>query len=224
MSRSAVLFDFDGTLADTIPLIVASYRHTLTAPDQPAPTEAVIRSWIGRPLLETLEAHRPGEGALLVDRYREHSTAHHDTLIAVVPGAADLVTALQERQVPVGVVSSKRADMVRHGMRVTELPHVDVVVGLLETTAHKPDPAPLLEGARRLGIDPADCVYVGDAVVDVQAAHAAGMAAVAVTWGAGEEDALRALAPDAVARDVDELRTALTGLLELDGGSSAPTS
>lgn len=215
MSRRAVLFDFDGTLADTIPLIVASYRHALTAPDRPAPAEAVIRSWIGRPLLETLETHRPGEGALLVDRYREHNLAHHDTLIAVVPGAADLVTGLLTRRVPVGVVSSKRADMVRQGMRVTELPDVEVVVGLEETTAHKPDPAPLLEGARRLGVDPAACAYVGDAVVDVQAARAAGMAAVAVTWGAGVEDALRALGPDAVARDVAELRTALADLLGL---------
>ena len=213
MSRRAVLFDFDGTLADTIPLIVASYRHALTAPDRQVPHEAVIRNWIGRPLLETLETHRPGEGALLVDRYREHNLAHHDTLIAVVPAAADLVAELLDRQVPVGVVSSKRADMVRQGMRVTELPHVDVVVGLLETTAHKPHPEPLLEGARRLGVDPADCVYVGDAVVDVQAARAAGMAAVAVTWGAGDEDALRALDPDAVVRDVDDLRTVLAGLL-----------
>lgn len=217
MSRRAVLFDFDGTLADTIPLIVASYRHALTAPDRPAPTETPtdgeIRSWIGRPLLETLETHRPGEGALLVDRYREHNLAHHDTLIAVVPGAADLVTELLDRQLPLGIVSSKRADTVRQGMRVTELPHVDVVVGLLETTAHKPDPAPLLEGARRLGVDPADCVYVGDAVVDVQAARAAGMAAIAVTWGAGEETALRAEAPDALVHDIPGLREALAELL-----------
>lgn len=213
MSRHAVLFDFDGTLADTVPLIVASYRHALTRPDSQVPQEAVIRSWIGRPLLETLETHRPGEGALLVERYREHNIAHHDTLIAVVPGAADLVAELQASGLPLGVVSSKRADMVRQGMRVTELPHVDVVVGLLETTAHKPDPAPLLEGARRLGVDPADCVYVGDAVVDVQAARAAGMAAVAVTWGAGEAGALQAEGPDALVRDVDELREALASLL-----------
>lgn len=216
MSRTAVLFDFDGTLADTVPLIVASYRHALTAPDRPAPQEAVIRSWIGRPLLETLEGHRPGEGVDLVDRYREHNLAHHDTLIAPVPGAAELLVELLERQVPVGVVSSKRADTVRQGMRVTELPHLDVVVGLLETSAHKPDPEPLREGARRLRVDPADCVYVGDAVVDVLAAHAAGMAAVAVTWGAGEEADLRALDPDVVVSDVTALRTALAGLVQLD--------
>jgi pyrophosphatase PpaX len=152
----------------------------------------------------------------LVDRYREHNLAHHDHLIATVPGADALVAELLDLGVPVGVVSSKRADMVRQGMRVTELPHVDVVVGLLETTAHKPDPEPLLEGARRLGVDPADCIYVGDAVVDVQAARAAGMAAVAVTWGAGEEEMLRAMDPEAVVRDIAELRTALSDLLALD--------
>ena len=216
MSRRAVLFDFDGTLADTVPLILASYRHALTAPDRVVPDETALRSWIGRPLLETLETHRPGEGSVLVDRYREHNLAHHDHLIATVPGADALVTELLDLGVPVGVVSSKRADMVRQGMQVTELPHVDVVVGLLETTAHKPDPEPLLEGARRLGVDPADCIYVGDAVVDVQAARAAGMAAVAVTWGAGEEEMLRAMDPEAVVRDIAELRTALSDLLALD--------
>lgn len=216
MTRHAVLFDFDGTLADTVPLILASYRHALTAPGHVVPEEATIRRWIGRALLEALESQRPGEGAALVERYREHNLAHHDTLIRTVPGAAELLKEVLDSGVPVGLVSSKRADMVRQGMRVTELPHVDVVVGLLETTAHKPDPAPLLEGARRLGVEPEDCVYVGDAVVDLLAARAAGMAAVAVTWGAGEEGDLRAEGPDALVHDVPALRVALAELLPLD--------
>ncbi len=88
---------------------------------------------------------------------------------------------------------------------------VDVVAGLEDTERHKPDPAPLLHGAAGLGVDPATCVYVGDAVVDVEAARAAGMGAVAVTWGAGEAGALAASGPDAVLDTVGELAAFLLG-------------
>lgn len=185
----AVLFDFDGTLADTVPLIVESYRHTLADLEAPL-DEPEIRSWIGRTLVEVLEERHPGRGAELVTRYREHNLAHHDTLIRTVPGAGELLEELAEHGIRVAVVSSKGRETVRRGMRVTGLPDVEHVVGMEDTPVHKPDPAPLLEGARRLGAAPADCVYVGDAVVDVLAARAAGMAAVAVTWGAGTREAL----------------------------------
>ena len=222
LSCDGILLDFDGTLADTIPLIVASYRHALGgndagsadtsgSPGVGVPDETTIRRWIGRALRETLEEVRPGEGDALVQRYREHNLAHHDDLIEPVPGAGELVEALQAAGRSVAVVSSKRAELVRRGMRLTGVPEVEVVVGLEETSRHKPDPGPLLEGARRLGLDPSRCVYVGDAVVDVQAARAAGMGAVAVTWGAGSVDDLEAAGPDALARDADDLRRLLLG-------------
>lgn len=208
-----VLFDFDGTLADTIPLIVASYQHALAQADGAVVEEATIRPWIGRALRDTLEERHPGRGAELADRYREHNLAHHDTLIRPVPGAADLVAQLQRSGVPVAVVSSKKAETVRRGMRVTDLPEVEHVVGLDETAAHKPDPAPLLEGARRLGLPPQDCVYVGDAVVDVLAALAAGMRPVGVSWGAGDPAAMRDAGAEVVVDTVDELRQALAPLI-----------
>lgn len=204
----AVLFDFDGTLADTIPLILESYRHTLEAVDDPA-DEAVVRGWIGRTLIDVLEERHPGRGEELVRRYREHNLAEHDRLIRPVPGAAELVADLQEAGVPVAVVSSKLSDTVRQGMRVTALPEVEVVVGMESTPVHKPDPAPLLLGAQRLGVRPQDCVYVGDAGVDVQAALAAGMGAVAVTWGAGAVPEMRAAGAHHVVDDVAALRAVL---------------
>ena len=151
----AVLFDFDGTLADTVPLIVESYRHTLADLEAPL-DEPEIRSWIGRTLVEVLEERHPGRGAELVTRYREHNLAHHDTLIRTVPGAGELLEELAEHGIRVAVVSSKGRETVRRGMRVTGLPDVEHVVGMEDTPVHKPDPAPLLEGACRLGAAPAD--------------------------------------------------------------------
>lgn len=204
----AVLFDFDGTLADTVPLIVESYRHTLADLEADVEEEQ-IRSWIGRILVDVLEERHPGRGEALVRRYREHNLAHHDTLIRTVPGADALVRDLQGSGTPVAVVSSKSRDTVRRGMRVTGLPEVEHVVGLEDTTAHKPSPVPLLEGARRLGVEPTACVYVGDAIVDVLAARAAGMTSVAVTWGAGVPEVLAGA--DHVVDDVAALRAVLLG-------------
>ncbi|WP_431473475.1 HAD family hydrolase [Ornithinimicrobium sp. W1665] len=154
-----VLFDFDGTLADTIPLILASYRHTLDAVGDPA-GESETRGWIGRVLLDVLEERHPGQGEALVRRYREHNLAHHDDLIRPVPGAAELLAELQRARIPTAVVSSKREETVRQGMRVTGLPDLTHVVGMEATPVHKPHPGPLLEGARRLGARPQECVYV----------------------------------------------------------------
>jgi pyrophosphatase PpaX len=99
---------------------------------------------------------------------------------------------------------------VRMGLRAVGLAgRIDVVAGQDEVTHHKPHPEPLLYAARQLGVSPADCVYVGDATVDVEAARAAGMGAVAVTWGAGEPALLSAAAPDSVVDDMAGLRGVL---------------
>ena len=104
------------------------------------------------------------------------------------------------------VATSKRRETARlahEAVGIEDL--VDVVAALEDTTRHKPSADPLLHAAAVLGADPGDCVYVGDATVDVLAARAAGMSAVAVTWGAGERHALEATAPDAVVDTVADL-------------------
>jgi pyrophosphatase PpaX len=205
-----VLFDFDGTLADTIPLIVASYRHAIGSVLGQETVDAEVRSWIGRPLQPVLEERYPGRGAELTEVYRAWNLAHHDALIRAVDGIPALLAELHTAGARTGVVSSKKHQTVRLGLRAVALVDaIDVLAGQEETSRHKPHPEPLLYAAARLGADPSDCVYVGDATVDVQAARAAGMGAVAVTWGAGERPLLEAANPDAVVDDVVGLRAVL---------------
>lgn len=204
-----VLFDFDGTLADTIPLIVASYHHAIGTIGEVA-DEYEVRSWIGRPLEPVLEERYPGRGAELTHVYRAWNLAHHDELILAVDGMPALLDDLHAAGARTGVVSSKKGETVRLGLRAVGLDdRIDVIAGQEHTDVHKPDPAPLLYAAAQLGVAPRDCVYVGDAVVDVEAARAAGMAAVAVAWGAGEGEALRGAGPDALVADVTSLRSVL---------------
>jgi pyrophosphatase PpaX len=211
-----VLFDFDGTLADTIPLIVASYHHAISTIGETA-DEAEVRSWIGRPLQPVLEERYPGKGAELTHTYRAWNLANHDALIRTVDGIPELLADLHGAGARTGVVSSKATATVRLGLRAVGLEGViDVVAGQEATTVHKPHPEPLVYAARTLGVHVTECVYIGDATVDVEAARAAGMGAVAVTWGAGEVDLLHAAVPDAVVGDVPALRSVL-----LDASSAA---
>lgn len=207
-----VVFDLDGTLADTIPLIVASYQHAFREVRGEEIDEVRARAWIGRPLLAALLEEDPERGHELDRTYREWNLANTSRLIQQYAGVPEMLTALTEAGAGVHVVTSKRRDTARLALAAVGIDHLVEVVGALEDTArHKPEPDPLLEAARRLGIDPSTAVYVGDATVDVLAAQAAGMAAVAVTWGAGERDALVATGPEAVFDSVGDLTAYLLG-------------
>jgi pyrophosphatase PpaX len=201
-----VIFDLDGTLADTIPLIVASYQHAFRTVTGEEVGEERARAWIGRPLLPVLLEESPEHGHELDRAYREWNLANTARLIRRYDGVSGMLQRLRDSGVATGVVTSKRRDTARLALEGVGSDHlVDVVAALEDTDRHKPHPAPLLHGAVALGADPAECVYVGDAVVDVEAAHAAGMAAVAVTWGAGEPGALAAAAPVASVDSVPAL-------------------
>ena len=138
-----VLFDFDGTLADTIPLIVASYRHALAAVLGEGADDDEVRSWIGRPLQPVLEERYPGRGEELTDVYRTWNLAHHDELIRTVDGIPELLDELHAAGARTGVVSSKKADTVRArpACRGPRRPHRRLA-GQEETTRHKPHPDP----------------------------------------------------------------------------------
>lgn len=207
-----VLFDLDGTLADTIPLIVASYRHAFREVLGEDVDDARARAWIGRPLLDALLEESPTHGHELDRVYREWNLANTARLIRRYDGVPELLGALTSSGVRCAVVTSKRRMTARLALEGVGIDHlVDVAAALEDTARHKPDPAPLLHGAAVLGVEPGACVYVGDAVVDVLAARAAGMAAVAVTWGAGERAALLAAGPDAVHDTVAGLAAHLLG-------------
>jgi pyrophosphatase PpaX len=205
-----VLFDLDGTLADTIGLIVASYNHAFRTVLGEERGEAEIRAWIGRPLLESFAAVSPEHAVELDEVYRAWNLAQTESLLREYAGVRDLVTDLVEADVQVGVVTSKRRQTALMALRGVGLEgRLPLLATLEDTERHKPLPDPLLHAVAVLGVEPPSCVYVGDAVVDVEAARAAGLGAIAVTWGAGLASDLDAAAPDALAHSVGDLRRAL---------------
>ena len=205
-----MVFDVDGTVADTVALIIASYDHAVNSVLGFHPDPALCRSWIGQTLADTFTRHWPSQADVLIATYRAFNETHHDELVKPYPGVSELLSALTAAGITTGVATAKGRRGAERSLRVLGLP-ITVTVAMEDTVTHKPDPAPLLLALERLGGVPSRAVYVGDAVVDVQVAKAAGMASIAVTWGAGDPAALVAAEPTALASTADELRALLLG-------------
>jgi pyrophosphatase PpaX len=207
MRFETVLFDLDGTVVDSGAIILASMRHaTREVLGRDYSDEELLQA-VGGPGLEAqMSALAPEHVERLVDVYRAHNEPLHDALEACV-GMEDVLARLRDEGRRLGVVTAKRRSTVELAFSRVPLGHLfEVVVGGDDTARHKPDPEPLLLGAERLGADPAATAYVGDSPFDVRAAKAAGMFAVAVTWGRIHERArLEAEEPDAIVDRAEEL-------------------
>jgi pyrophosphatase PpaX len=212
----AVLFDFDGTLVDTTDLIYQSMRHASGEVLGREISREVLMANVGQPLPRQMELLSAEHAEALLDSYRLHNEENHDALIKEFPGVEKALGRLRAAGVGVAVVTSKRRFSVE--MALKSFPGlgevVDQWVTMEDTEQHKPRPEPLLKGLELLGDIPREeAAYVGDSPFDVAAARAAGVASVAVSWGAFTEEALRAAEPDHLAPDID---SAVAVLLRLD--------
>jgi pyrophosphatase PpaX len=213
---SAVLFDFDGTLVDTTEMIHQSMRHATTEVlgRDDIPRETLLAN-VGQPLPRQMELIDTENAGLLLEAYRSHHEQNHDALIRKFPGVEQSLARLESAGIKVAVVTSKRRLSVE--MALKTFPGlrnvVDRFVTLEDTMEHKPHPEPLLRGLELLGSIPKErAAYVGDSPFDVEAAKAAGLTSVAVSWGAFSESALRAAKPDHL---VPDIRSAVDVLLTL---------
>lgn len=210
LARGTVLFDLDGTIADTVPLIIASFKRTVSELLGWEPTVDQCREWIGRSLRETFEGLAPGRSDELIAHYLEWNLANHREYVRPFQGVDGLIDALAASGRNYGVATSKRSESALVSLECVGLTgRIPLLATEEDTSEHKPAPAPLLHALARVGVRADDAIYVGDAVVDMQAAHAARVAPVAVTWGAATAAELAATNPVAIVHSVDELRELL---------------
>jgi pyrophosphatase PpaX len=209
----AVLFDLDGTLIDSGAIILASMRHAAeTVLARRIPDHELMAAVGGPGLVAQMRALDPQRVDELVRVYREHNEPLHAELQAC-EGVLDVLPELRRRGARLGIVTAKRLPTVQLAFDVIpELErYFDAVVGSDETERHKPHPDPILLALERLGAAPGESAYVGDSPFDVQAARAAGVAAIAVTWGRiHDEERLAREQPDALVHTAEELLAALS--------------
>jgi 2-phosphoglycolate phosphatase len=184
----AILFDLDGTLADTAPDLAAAMNLVRTMQGLlPAPYEALrpAASAGARGLIGVAYGLEPED-----EGYEELRVAFLDNYASALAvesrlfeGIAELIRGLSEHGLAWGIVTNKATRFTQPLVLQIGLQEAGCVISG-DTMAHpKPHPAPLLEAARRLGLAPQDCWYVGDDLRDIQAGQAAGMHTVAAAWG-----------------------------------------
>lgn len=215
VSFDAVLFDLDGTLLDSIALILASYHHTYAAHGLPPVEDAVILAGLGTRLEDAFGGYvdDPVEIARMVETYREHNFALHDAMVRSYPGVTEVVKGLRERGVPLAVVTSKRREGTLRGLAALGLSECfDELVCADDVEKAKPHPEPVHRALERLGgVDPKRAVFVGDSTHDMEAGRAAGVHTAAVLWGPFTREALEPTRPSAFIRDARELHAYLAG-------------
>ncbi|HYT04075.1 MAG TPA: HAD-IA family hydrolase [Gemmatimonadales bacterium] len=199
MALSTFLFDLDGTLIDSIELILRSYRHTMRLHRGHEPADAVWMSGLGTPLWVQFRqfSDDPAEIEAMVATYRAYNLAHHDELVRPYEGVVEAVRGLRRRGKTLGLVTSKMRSGALRGLQVAALADAfAVIVGADEVTHPKPHPEPVLKALERLDAPATGAVFIGDSRHDLECGRAAGVKTAAVLWGPFDRSHLADLQPD----------------------------
>jgi pyrophosphatase PpaX len=193
------LFDLDGTLIDSVRLILDSYHHTLATHGLPARSDEEWLRGVGTPLRVQFAdwSDDPERLEALIATYREYNLRNHDRMVTIYPGVLDAMRELKLRGATTGLVTSKNQQGAIRGLRLVGLHElIDVMVCADDVENPKPHPEPVERAVRLLGADPASTVYIGDSIHDMRSGRAAGVQTAAVLWGPFGREHLEHAEPD----------------------------
>ena len=209
-----ILFDLDGTLIDSIELILNSARYAFEKLERTCPPDEEWLAGVGIPLFTMFRRYARDEAdcGALIGAYREYQLANHDRLVRCYDDVVDTVVTLHALGHSIGVVTSKSEALALRGLAHVGLArYMDTIVGCDASTRHKPDPEPVRIALHRLDARPDQAIFVGDSVHDVLAGNAAGVHTVAAVWGAFKRADLEPGEPSAWLERISDLQ----GMVEL---------
>jgi pyrophosphatase PpaX len=184
---STVLFDLDGTLIDSIELIMESYRHTMRIHRGDAMSDDLWLAGLGTPLRVQFRTFTddPAEVEAMIATYREWNLANHDTMVVAYPGALESVKALKSAGARLGIVTSKNDRGLARGLSHCGFDGLFDALVTCDTLAEsKPHPAPVHRCLADIGhAEGHRALFVGDSPHDIAAGREAGVDTAACLWG-----------------------------------------
>ena len=210
----AVIFDFDGTLADTLPLCIKAFRMAIEPHLNRTVSDAEIIATFGPSEEGTIQSLIPDRFTEGLSAYHEYYTTYHPEFPTLFEGMDEVLTLLRENRVRLALVTGKALKSALISLEFYQIQHFFEHIGHGDLTkVHKTN------NIRRIlaewNLEPDEVVYVGDAPSDITACRAAGVPILAAAWApTAEPDVLRSLEPDELFLSVDELKQWLAGRLE----------
>jgi len=210
-----ILIDVDGTLVDSVPDLAYCVDEMMKALGRPVHGEAKVRNWVGngverlvrRALIGQLDGEPSDEDferayPIFIELYRENTSKRS----ALYPGIREGIDALKAAGIRLGCVTNKAAQFTEPLLKdLGVYDDFEIVISGDTLPQKKPDPAPLLHGAKFFGVEPAEAMMVGDSVSDVKASRAAGFQIVCMSYGYNHGQDIRDFGPDAVIDALTEL-------------------
>ncbi|MGI6361586.1 MAG: HAD family hydrolase [Bacillota bacterium] len=203
---TAILFDLDGTIANSLPGILDTTRRTYENFNLPWHKEEAL-SLVGLPLLavgeKLLGANHAQE---YYDAYQKNFLSYRGADVEAYDGIPQLLQKLTAQEIPLAIVTSKVRRGCLRTLKALDLTHYfKHLVTASDGCGAKPDPEPVLCACQKLGKEPSETLFIGDSFFDIKSGQAAGTTTCAVSWGAGKRADLLAYGPDFMAENVPEL-------------------
>lgn len=206
---TTVLFDLDGTLINTNPLIIKSFEETFKEflPNENF-SESRIMDFIGPTLKETFDGLLKEKTDEMIEYYRMVNHKLHDEMVEIYPSVKAGLALLKQQNLKLGIVSSKKSDMVLHGLKYFNIDHYfDLIIGEDNVTKYKPDPEPILKAMNLIKSRTDEVIFVGDNSHDIEGGRNAGVITCGVAWALRGAEYLKQFAPDYILKDMKDLLT-----------------
>lgn len=201
-----ILFDLDGTLVNTIPLIEECYRYTFIEKLGVAVSIPEIMTELGRPLKDICQKLVPDQVDEACQIYYDIYNRLHNKLIKEYPGVKDVLFQLKNLGYRLAIVTSKNKVNTVKALNYFGLEGLwNTIVSSDDCQHHKPHPEPVLKALQLMEIKPIEALFIGDSPYDILAGKAAGVKTAGITWGTTSKEDLLAMQPDFMLENLNDL-------------------